>query len=43
LPILSLCLQEKYGMAPITQDTSSGLVDAGNYKSVAALVKRGIR
>ena len=43
LPILSLCMQEKYGMAPINQDTSSGLVDSTNYKPVAALVKKGIR
>jgi simple sugar transport system substrate-binding protein len=43
LPILSLCMQAKYGMAPITQDTSSGLVDGTNYHTVAALVKRGVR
>lgn len=43
LPILSLCMQDKYGMAPLNQDTSSGLVDATNYKPVAALVKKGIR
>jgi hypothetical protein len=36
-------MQKKYGMAPINQDTSSGLVDSTNYKPVAALVKKGIR
>jgi simple sugar transport system substrate-binding protein len=43
VPILSLCMQEKYGTAPLNQDTSSGLVDATNYRPVAALVKKGIR
>ena len=40
LPILSLCMQKKYGMAPINQDTSSGLVDATNYKPVAPSSRR---
>jgi simple sugar transport system substrate-binding protein len=43
LPILSLCLQKKYGMAPITFDTGAGFVDSNNYKNVMDLANQGIR
>jgi len=43
LPILSLCLQKRYGFGPLNQDTGAGFVTKDNYASVAALAKAGIR
>jgi simple sugar transport system substrate-binding protein len=43
LPIVSLCMAVKYGLAPITVDTGVGFVDEANYKAVASLAKQGIR
>jgi simple sugar transport system substrate-binding protein len=42
MPILSLCLQKKFGLSPSSVDTSAGFVTVDNYKTVAALPK-GIR
>ena len=39
LPIISLCLQKVYGLAPSSVDTSAGFVTVDNYKVVAALPK----
>ncbi len=43
LPVVSLCMAVKYGLAPITVDTGVGFVDETNYKTVADLAKQGIR
>jgi simple sugar transport system substrate-binding protein len=43
LPILSLCLTAKYGIAPLNEDTGAGFVTSQNYKAVAPLVAKGIR
>ncbi|MEO8151977.1 MAG: substrate-binding domain-containing protein [Rhizobacter sp.] len=43
LPILSLCEQVVYGLAPINVDTGAGFVTTDNYKSVADLATRGLR
>ena len=43
LPILSLCLSQVYGFAPITFDTGAGIVTQDNYKNVADLAKEGYR
>jgi simple sugar transport system substrate-binding protein len=43
LPIVSLCMAVKYGLAPITVDTGVGFVDETNYKAVATLARQGIR
>jgi simple sugar transport system substrate-binding protein len=43
LPIVSLCMAVKYGLAPITVDTGVGFVDETNYKAVSSLAKQGIR
>lgn len=42
MPVLSLCLQKKFGLSPASVDTSAGFVTVNNYKTVAALPK-GIR
>ena len=42
MPIVSLCLQKKFGLSPASVDTSAGFVTVDNYKTVAALPK-GIR
>ncbi len=42
MPIVSLCLQKKFGLSPSSVDTSAGFVTVDNYKTVAALPK-GIR
>lgn len=39
MPILSLCLQAKYGLSPTSVDTSSGYVTTSNYKIIANLPK----
>ena len=43
LPILSLCEQVVYGLAPINVDTGAGFVTVDNYKSVADLATQGLR
>ena len=43
LPILSLCEQIVYGLAPINVDTGAGFVTPENYKAVADLAKEGLR
>ena len=43
MPILSLCQQIVYGLAPIDVDTGAGFVTPENYKAVAGLAKEGLR
>jgi len=43
LPILSLCQQVVYGLAPMNVDTGAGFVTPDNYKAVADLAKDGLR
>lgn len=43
LPILSLCQQIVFGLAPLNVDTSAGFVTAQNYKTVGALAQQGLR
>ena len=43
LPILSLCEQIVYGLAPINVDTGAGFVTPENYQAVAGLAKEGLR
>ena len=43
LPILSLCEQIVYGLAPINVDTGAGYVTPENYQAVADLAKDGLR
>jgi simple sugar transport system substrate-binding protein len=43
LPILSLCEQIVYGLAPINVDTGAGFVTPENYKAVAGLASEGLR
>ncbi len=43
LPVLSLCLQVKYGLAPMVVDTGSGFVNQANYEQVADLANKGLR
>ncbi len=43
LPILQICLTEKYGFAGLHINTGSGIVDASNVEPVAALAEVGIR
>lgn len=38
-PIISLCMQKVYGLAPSSVDTSSGFVTTDNYKLVSSLPK----
>jgi simple sugar transport system substrate-binding protein len=38
-PIVSLCMQKVYGLAPASVDTSSGFVTTDNYKLVSTLPK----
>jgi simple sugar transport system substrate-binding protein len=42
-PILSLCLQLKLGLAPISVDTGAGFVTTGNYKAAAEMASKGLR
>ena len=39
LPILSLCQQVVYGLAPINVDTGAGFVTPDNYEAVADLAR----
>lgn len=43
MPILSLCQQVVYGLAPINVDTGAGFVNADNYETVATLATEGLR
>jgi simple sugar transport system substrate-binding protein len=43
MPILSLCQQVVYGLAPINVDTGAGFVTPDNYKAVADLATEGLR
>ena len=43
LPILSLCQQVVYGLAPINVDTGAGFVTTENYTAVADLATQGLR
>ena len=43
MPILSLCQQVVYGLAPINVDTGAGFVTPDNYKAVAELATEGLR
>ena len=43
MPILSLCQQVVYGLAPINVDTGAGFVTTDNYKTVADLATEGLR
>jgi simple sugar transport system substrate-binding protein len=43
LPILSLCQQVVYGLAPLNVDTGAGFVTPDNYKAVADLATQNLR
>jgi simple sugar transport system substrate-binding protein len=43
MPILSLCQQIVYGLAPINVDTGAGFVTPDNYEAVATLATEGLR
>jgi simple sugar transport system substrate-binding protein len=43
MPILSLCQQVVYGLAPVNVDTGAGFVNADNYEAVATLATEGLR
>jgi simple sugar transport system substrate-binding protein len=43
LPILSLCQQVVYGLAPLNEDTGAGFITPENYKIVGELAKEGLR
>ena len=43
LPILALCQQVVYGLAPINVDTGAGFVTPDNYSAVAKLATDGLR
>jgi simple sugar transport system substrate-binding protein len=43
LPILSLCQQVVYGLAPLSVDTGAGFVTDENYAAVADLATEGLR
>ncbi|MEX2318611.1 MAG: sugar ABC transporter substrate-binding protein, partial [Bauldia sp.] len=43
MPILSLCQQVVYGLAPIDVDTGAGFVTPDNYEAVADLATEGLR
>lgn len=43
MPILSLCQQAVYGLAPINVDTGAGFVTPENYEAVATLATEGLR
>ncbi len=43
MPILSLCQQVVYGLAPIDVDTGAGFVTPENYEAVATLATEGLR
>jgi simple sugar transport system substrate-binding protein len=43
MPILSLCQQVVYGLAPISIDTGAGFIAPDNYKFAGELAKEGLR
>ena len=43
LPVLALCQEVVYGLAPINVDTGAGFVTPDNYKTVAKLATEGLR
>ena len=43
MPVLSLCQQLVYKLAPLNIDTGSGFVTAANVPEVAALANEGFR
>ena len=43
LPILALCQETVYGLAPINVDTGAGFVTPDNYTTVAKLATEGLR
>lgn len=43
LPILSLCQQVVYGLAPLNVDTGAGFITPDNYKQAGDLAKEGLR
>jgi simple sugar transport system substrate-binding protein len=43
MPVLSLCQQIVYKLAPLNVDTGAGFVTADTYKDVVALAEQGIR
>ena len=43
LPILSLCQQLQYDLAPLVVDTGKGFVNKDNYEKVASLAQLGVR
>lgn len=43
LPVLSLCQQIQYDLAPLVVDTGNGFVNADNYERVADLAGKGLR
>ncbi len=43
IPILSVCLTEKYLFGPLNVDTGSGFVSADNVEALAGLAEEGIR
>jgi simple sugar transport system substrate-binding protein len=43
MPILSLCQQAVYGLAPVNVDTGAGFVTPENYETVADLATQGLR
>ena len=43
MPILSLCQQVVYGLAPVTLDTGAGFIGPDNYKQAGELAKEGLR
>jgi simple sugar transport system substrate-binding protein len=43
MPILSLCQQVVYGLAPINVDTGAGFVTPDNYEAVSTLATEGLR
>lgn len=43
MPILSLCQQAVYGLAPVNVDTGAGFVTPENYGTVADLATEGLR
>jgi simple sugar transport system substrate-binding protein len=43
MPVLSLCQQIVYKLAPLNVDTGAGFVTVDTYKDVVALAEEGIR
>jgi len=43
LPVLSICLTAKFGLAPLNADTGAGFIDTSNYEQVSDLAIAGYR